>query len=341
MRFELSDELLDQIIFAMENQEVRHVLDSRDAKVINELEIVRDPTGADLDENESAGEERYLPLPEWVSVDGYMLMESFVAGLRNPLYRENLRKILQSGRGVFRQFKDALKERKDIERLWFRHKQREMRRRVIEWYNDLREIWGLAPLSVNDEAETEDLLLADFTFEIFGAKAGNVQQRADSFGAEAEDTATEHHLAVYSPWTPELLQDLRGWDERVTAELSEDKNEEERVIISAIRSRKLPREEENEKTVACLVRTPANERAGFLWAIEGSGLVAFVIQLTVTAEYRGLGMGNALLRMYERSARERGIKRIVFEIPEHASFLKNALIREGYYGFSESLQIEL
>ena len=134
MEFDLSPELIDQIIFAMENQEKDYVLDTKTLELvpIDELppELVED-------------EDRLIQLPEWYSVHGYNLMEKFVANLRNPLFRETLREILARGKGVFRQFKDTIKQRKDIERLWFSFKDREMKRVVLEWYNQLRESCGL------------------------------------------------------------------------------------------------------------------------------------------------------------------------------------------------------
>jgi len=156
MKFELSKELIDQIIFAMEDQENEYYLDVEEGVVVPAEELI----GEGLE----GEEERYLSLPEWRSVDGFNLMERFTATLRNPLYRERLRQILSSGRGVFRQFKNALKERPDIEKLWFRFKNREMRKEVYRWYNALRESWGLKEVEIDWE-EPEDLVLSDFRVE--------------------------------------------------------------------------------------------------------------------------------------------------------------------------------
>ena len=115
----LTRELADQIVFGMENQNHVFYLD------LDTQTVVPDPPGlADADA-------RYVRLPSWRPVDGYNLMARFVASLRNPIYRERLRTILGSGRGAFRQFKDAIGEREDIERLWLAFKQRKMREPLL------------------------------------------------------------------------------------------------------------------------------------------------------------------------------------------------------------------
>ncbi|MFW6313725.1 MAG: UPF0158 family protein, partial [Spirochaetota bacterium] len=159
----LTRELIDQIVFGMENQDREYVLDTEEATVIPAEQI---PEGAPA--------ERYLSLPAWRSVDGYNLMEQFVATLHNPIFRSRLRAILASGRGVFRQFKDTVRERREIERLWFNFKERAMRDLVTDWYNDLREHEGLERLeAMVAETETDQLVESDFAFR--GVEAGEVE----------------------------------------------------------------------------------------------------------------------------------------------------------------------
>lgn len=154
MRFELSEALADQILFAMEDQNVEYTLDT-------ELGIVSERS--EIEEDASNQADRYIQLPEWESADGFRLMEDFVASLRNPIVRDELTDALDKGRGVFRAFKDVLSRHIEVERLWFLFKEKEMRRRVIEWYNALREEWGLERIGEEPE-DTEDLVLEDFRF---------------------------------------------------------------------------------------------------------------------------------------------------------------------------------
>ena len=75
-----------------------------------------------------------------------------------------MRDALSAGRGVFRNFKNALKQSRDLERSWYRFKEREMRRVVAEWYNQEREAAGLERLGPEPE-ETEDLTVSDFVVD--------------------------------------------------------------------------------------------------------------------------------------------------------------------------------
>ncbi len=156
-RFKLTPELMDQIIFAMENQTMEFYLDPESLLLVSKDEL-----------DSSLTPEGLIELPDWNPSDGYQLMDSFTVVLRNPVYRERLRQILSSGRGVFRGFKNVLKERPDLEKLWFAHKDREMKRRVRLWYGELCEFWGVESLGLEPE-ETGDLFLDEFSMEESGA----------------------------------------------------------------------------------------------------------------------------------------------------------------------------
>ena len=306
MRFELSQEIMDQIIFGMEDQGADFCFDSAELQLIAETDAqaIAEEQGTDSEKAESIYEERFLALPDWQSVDGFNLMEGFVVSLRNPMQRESLRQILQSGRGVFRQFKDALKEHKEIERLWFRFKQREMRKRVLDWYNDLRELWGLEPLSRDEEFETTDLLLSDFLFESTGS---------------------------------ELSPLISGWDRRLFGEMFPSASPEECDFLYGLKRCGIPAPASVPGSVVIRSCSPLGELAGFLWAHEytvsgsgGSQDWARIIQLGVEPEFRGLGMAMALLNHYQKIAAERGVKHFLIDIPASAEFISRSCERNGF-----------
>ena len=147
MEFTLNSELVEQIIFAMEDQQNQYYVHMDTGELLREEEIEED----EAEEDEAEGEDPFIPIPEWRPVDGFLMMEKFVARLRNPLLRDQLKDALTSGRGVFRKFKDILKTNPEIERLWFSFKERELRKVVWQWYNDNRELAGLDRL----EEETD------------------------------------------------------------------------------------------------------------------------------------------------------------------------------------------
>jgi len=157
MFFELTDKLSDCIIFSMEDQTCAHLVDAESGVVIDVTdEIVED-------------NDRYYGLPEWTSKDGYSLLEDFTAGLYQPQVKDKLRNVLISGRGVFRNYKNVLKEYPEIERKWHFFKDSRMRRRLMEWYNDLRTVWGLEELEISDADDLSDLVQDDFVFSIFNS----------------------------------------------------------------------------------------------------------------------------------------------------------------------------
>ncbi|MDR2159891.1 MAG: GNAT family N-acetyltransferase [Treponema sp.] len=157
MRFDLTEALIDDILFSMEDQNGEFLLDTREGMI-----ILTDEISGNAEE-----EDRYIGLPEWDSANGYQLMEHFTAALRNPVVRDELGSALNRGKGVFRAFKDILGRYPEIERRWFSFKEREMKRGIIRWYNGLREEWGLEKIGTEPE-ETEDLVLEDFRFREAG-----------------------------------------------------------------------------------------------------------------------------------------------------------------------------
>jgi hypothetical protein len=158
MQFELTEALLDDILFSMEDQDGVSYIDSQEG-------VVR--SGWDTDDLvENDEKERFINLPEWDSSSGFRLMERFAAAFKNPLIRNELCAALDKGKGVFRAFKNTLNLHPEVEKLWFSFKEREMRREVIRWYNALREEWGLEKIGLEPE-ETTDLVLEDFRFRDF------------------------------------------------------------------------------------------------------------------------------------------------------------------------------
>ena len=148
-QFDLTSELMEQIIFAMENQKDKFLLDPLQPAIVPN------------DSNKELGSQSYS-LPLWEPSDGYRLMEQFVLSLRNPVYKEHLSSILHCGSGVFRKYKDALNQRPDIERLWFSFKEKEMKNRVSEWYNALRLEWGLDAYEIEFNGDYSPVL-TDFS----------------------------------------------------------------------------------------------------------------------------------------------------------------------------------
>ena len=67
MTFRLTDILIDQILFYMENQGETALVSARGGKIV--------PV---VDDEPELDDENYYSLPDWTSADGFELMENFV-----------------------------------------------------------------------------------------------------------------------------------------------------------------------------------------------------------------------------------------------------------------------
>ncbi|MDR1059365.1 MAG: GNAT family N-acetyltransferase, partial [Treponema sp.] len=287
MQFELTEALIEDILFSMEDQMGDFLLDTRQGIVVNGS----DPSGEDEEDEED--EDRYINLPDWDSSDGYRLMEKFAAGFRNPLVRGELCAALNQGRGVFRAFKDTLGRYSEAEKLWFSFKDREMKKEILDWYNGLREEWGLSRIGGEPE-DTGDLVLEDFRFRPY----------------RAEDAPSIEALHRYCRGEfPEALKN-NGTETGPVTEEGPDL-----TLLSPAHT--------------LTAETSGGEFAGYCSAsLEGKR--AAVKLLEVKAEYRGLGLGEALLTgLLERLASEK-VSAVLVDLPSPAAYFSRILEREGF-----------
>lgn len=173
MFFDLTDSLRDAICKALENQDKKFLVDAVRCALVEESDSVFDD------------EENFYALPEWTSADGFSLMEEFTGGLHSPLAYTELQDVLHSGKGVFRGFKDVLKLYPLVERRWHFFKARALLNYVNNWYNSLRESWGLEKLDSEPE-ETDCLICDDFDFAEF-----NFDEDEDSVLKILDEAAAE------------------------------------------------------------------------------------------------------------------------------------------------------
>jgi GNAT superfamily N-acetyltransferase len=162
--FDLTQELIDDIIFWMESQDGQYAVDAKTGGVVN-LENLDELDGDSFeDAREGAeSENRYVDIPEWGPTDGFGLMENFTASLKNPAARKKLAAALNQGRGVFRAFKNTLAEFPPVEKLWFSYKDKELEKAVRLWYAGLCEDADIQKIGKEPE-ETDELIIEDFLF---------------------------------------------------------------------------------------------------------------------------------------------------------------------------------
>jgi len=266
--FSLTEEFIDQLIFAMEDQERRFIVDFNSGDIVSSDDNLPD----------------FLEIPCWRQIEGFNLMEKFVSKLRNPLHRELLHSALTSGKGVFRNFKDALKQNGQLESFWFSFKEKEMRRLVRDWYNEQRELKGLQRLGPEPE-ETEELLLSDFT-----VKPGS----------------KEHLEATIELDRQAMLENI----ENAGAEEIEELYRNKRSLLPAPLDK---------RSLFLVSETPDGDLAGFAWGVEtenrrDSSIEMRLVQLAVARNLRGLGLGKLLLDHFVQEAGSLGVCRLAVEL---------------------------
>jgi len=152
--FELSEKVVEQVVFAMEDQEREFAIDLESGEAVSA---------------EGHSGEGYVRPPVWSSREGFKLMEDFLASVRQPSARDALSAALARGRGVFKAFKAVLAERQDLERAFRDFKIRAMRRTIAAWYDDIREAKGLERLGPEPD-DTDELVLSDLDIGILALK---------------------------------------------------------------------------------------------------------------------------------------------------------------------------
>ena len=147
----LSEQVLSEIIYGMENQDTDYMLDIRTGTLFN-------PQGS---EEASPSADDLVSLPTWTSSDGYEVMVAFTNACKDKKLQERLSSELNSRqKGVFRRFRDVLAEDKDNLNQWYDFKDRRMKSYIRSWYRNLFSR-GVDGLEEGDDA-VEGELLSDF-----------------------------------------------------------------------------------------------------------------------------------------------------------------------------------
>lgn len=300
MCFEINQEIANDIIFAMENQNERFLFDSKEEKTVVESAILPNESGAHALEKT---QQRYYQIPEWDSVSGFRMMERFVGKLKNPLVREELRVVLNSGQGVFKGFKAILKDYPELERQWFRFKTSYMHDVVYEWYNVLRESWGLERIGTEPE-ETDDIIKQDFIFRNYCAE---------------DEQAIDVLLSAYEF---ELERDLELGLSAAIIELYKmqvglDSLDETLIVVESIEG----------EVVGVAISNPFPS---------GSFMSAQISIIIVFEEYRGMGLGKELLQRTISHWTQKGFRWLLCNTP----LISEAFIAVmNRYGFVDRGQI--
>lgn len=144
----LTDQLLSEIIFGMENQDVDYVLDLKTGTLYS----------PDSDDREPPAEDDTIGLPPWTSSDGYEVMVAFTNACRDVSLRKRLAAELNSRqKGVFRRFRDILAEDQAVLNQWYDFKDRRMKSFIKSWFRS-QYSRSLDGLEEGDDVQEGELL---------------------------------------------------------------------------------------------------------------------------------------------------------------------------------------
>ncbi|MCI6808911.1 MAG: UPF0158 family protein [Spirochaetia bacterium] len=294
MTFELTEKLTDSIISAMDNQEKIFVVNAAAGQLVEEMQ---------------ADEENFYSLPEWGSAEGFAMREEFVAALHSPIVHDELMAVLHSGRGVFKNFRIILKSYPEIDKRWHIFKNRYMSARINDWYNSLREVWGLEKLDYFTESD-DALIHDDFSFEEYESKA----------------------------YKNEVLSNI-------TAGIYDDENLPSEVlkVINEMWRNQFEQAEAAAQT-GYICRSLSDDFAGCITAsslTENQEKIMFITSLFVPEQFRGLGIGTELISMCISKLQSMGKKFIImpnFIAPE---IIQPLLNRTGFEKISSGYLLAL
>lgn len=304
MQFELTESIIEEVIFSMENQNGEYLFDSEKQCVVP-LDALNFSEQEELEENENL-----YSLPNWTSGDGFEIMQKFAENLRIPNLRAELLQVLANGRGVFRNFKNVLKQYPHIEKRFHAFKQSEMRSVVVEWYNSLRESWGLEKLN-QDFEEYNELIQEDFGFRPY-----NHQKDNDCIANEAKKIADE------------IKADFGG---------------NKAKAIAHFWLRKFDYEKPSDiDGIVC--RTLSDEFAGCLLFSKCESFAEKVVALTavfVNQNYRGLGIARELFSRGISYLKKSGIQSFIIVDSVIPDYLEPLLVRCGFEKKGSAYMLEL
>ena len=298
MTFVLNDSLLNKIQSALENQEQKFVLDAQTCTLVQKTDSVQEDG------------ERYYELPEWDSAAGFALREDFVNALNSPLAHEELQQVLHSGRGVFKNFRNVLKNYPEVEKKWHLYKNTKMLNYINGWYNNLREVWGLEKLDYVPESD-DSLIHDDFSFEAYNSQSDKkeliLNANAD-FKARNDNLSQDLLQALFDLWQRQFEQaELEGQTGFICRSFSND-------------------------FAGCITTSYVSDR---------QEKVMILTSLFVPASFRGLGIGTELISMCLCQLKKLGKTWLILPKMFIPDFLEPLLLRTGFEKIESGFAVKL
>ncbi len=148
----LTDEILEEIIWGMENQDFNYSLNTMDGTLYSS-EVNEEPVPA----------EYLIELPPWYSSDGYQIMVSFTNACKDTdLQRRLVNELNYRKPGVFRRFRNVLGTSPEALDQFYKFKDSKMKSFIRSWFRRNYGRMTDAERETGDEDLLSGDLLADF-----------------------------------------------------------------------------------------------------------------------------------------------------------------------------------
>ncbi len=158
--FQLTDAILERIIFAMEDQSKKLLIDMETGDLIDKITIENE----DSSELYSEMAQRFVEPPSWDSRRGFSILEAFAATVTSPPHlKMELNAALRRGKGVFKQFRQVLSNDQELFKRYQEFKLAAMRPIVERWLEALQEGEKLTALKEEPE-DLRDIIASDIDF---------------------------------------------------------------------------------------------------------------------------------------------------------------------------------
>jgi hypothetical protein len=301
--FQLTPEIIDLIIFGMENQSNEYFVHIKNGSVASKAELADEHSVQEIEASS-------ISVPDWLPSDGFQLMESFTASLHNPVHKKTLLAVLSSGRGAFRSFKKTVKENEVLTRQWYVHKEKIMKSRVVDWYNLNCDILKYNDINENTD-DTDNLILSDFIFYTNSTKWERVIAEKAIKSIYESLSQEESILAEYIITKNRLFTDMP--DNSPLMVSVESANGEFTGFIN-----------------------------GRIIEVKSSNCVLAVCNnIWVEKQFRGMGLARHLIDEFSKNAVNLNAEKIIFELPDRNFVLKSTLAARGGTGFFTTTAVNL
>lgn len=322
--FELTPELLQVLIFAIEDQNNTYVLNTE--KLI--LETIPEESALSND-NETVFWKNHCKLPKWGSAEGFNLREQFIVTIKNTEFSNKLINALHSGKGAFKNFKavfSELPEYSEFEKTWKQFKKHYLSTYIKNWFFQLQGEIECEKLPIEPEDDYDDLVLDNFSIlekqnNLLSCDKENKKNSKNDFREES----------CYKYFCPNKYPSIDSVFERIDQWVTpSDMSKNEKFAILAI---KMHLNKLLGKTFCSFVaENTLKEEVGFITSFSTSFDETFFVitELTVIPKARDLGLGKKLLETMINKLKKTNCTLIILWEPFIPQFFMPTLENLGF-----------